>query len=64
MDSEEKKSLPIRTKLMFAGVVWDLHDVELEAHVAPPDGVDAGDVRTRLRHRLHELQGQRRQSKG
>lgn len=44
---------------MFAGVIRDLHDVQFEAQVALPDGVDAGDVRTRLRHRLHELRGLR-----
>ena len=47
------------TELVFAGVVWDLHDVEFEALVALPDGVDAGDVRTLLAHRLHELWEQR-----
>lgn len=40
---------------MLAGVVRDDHDVELEAHVAPPDGVDVGDVRTLVRYGLHQL---------
>lgn len=44
---------------MFARVIWDLHDVEFEAHVALPDGVDAGYVRTLLSHRLHKLQGEK-----
>lgn len=43
------------TQFVFSGVVGDLHDVELQACVALPDAVDAGDVRTRLAHRLHQL---------
>lgn len=42
---------------MFPGVIRDLHDVQLQALVALPDGVDVGDVRTFLGHRLHELRG-------
>lgn len=42
---------------MFAGVIRDHHDVQFEAHVALPDGVDVGDVRALISHRLHELQG-------
>lgn len=42
---------------MFAGVIWDHHDIQFEAHVALPNGVDVGDVWALLRHRLHELQG-------
>lgn len=42
---------------MFGGVIWNHHDVQLEAHVALPDGVDVGDVWTLLSNRLHELQG-------
>lgn len=40
---------------MFARVVRDLHDIQLEAHVAFPNAVDSCDVRTLLIHRLHEL---------
>lgn len=43
------------TQFVFSRVVRDLHDVELQACVALPDAVDAGDVRTRLVHRLHQL---------
>ena len=45
------------TQLVFPRVVGDLHDVELQAVVALPDGVDAHDVRTPLAHLLHQLQG-------
>lgn len=49
---------------MLAGVVRDDHDVELEARVAPPDGVDVGDVRTLVRYGLHQLHdGGRRPSR-
>ncbi len=41
---------------MFSWIIRNHHDVQFEAHVALPDGVDVGDVRTLLRHRLHELQ--------
>lgn len=40
---------------MFSRVVGDLHDVELQTRVTLPDAVDAGDVGTRLVHRLHQL---------
>lgn len=40
---------------MFSWVVRDLHDVELQTRVALSDAVDAGDVGTRLVHRLHQL---------
>lgn len=40
---------------MLSWVVRDLHDVELQTSVARPDAVDAGDVRTCIIHRLHQL---------
>lgn len=52
------KSGQVLTEFMFAGVIRDLHDVELQAHVAFPYGVDAGDVGTLLCHGFHELQGE------
>lgn len=43
------------TQFVFSWVVRDLHDVELQTRVALSDAVDAGDVGTRLVHRLHQL---------
>lgn len=40
---------------MLAGIIGDLHDVQLEARVAPSDGVDAGDVWALVTHGLHKL---------
>ena len=45
----------VLTKFVFPRIVGDLHDVEFEAVVTPPDGVDACDVGTLLSHRLHQL---------
>lgn len=41
---------------MFPRVVGNLHDVELQALVALPDAVDAGDVGTGLVHGPHQLE--------
>lgn len=49
---------------MFSGVIGDYHDVQFEAQVAFPDGVDVCDVRTLLSHGSHELLGSKRQIKG
>lgn len=43
------------TQLVFCGVVRDHHDVQFEAQVALPDGVDVCDVGTLLGHGPHEL---------
>lgn len=48
---------------MFRGVVGDHHDVQFEARVAFPDGVDVRDVRTLLGHGPHELLRSKRQVK-
>lgn len=45
---------------MFAGVIRDHHDIQFEAQVTLPNGVDVGDVWTFLSYRLHELRGLRR----
>lgn len=41
---------------MFPRVVGNLHDVELQALVAFPNAVDAGDVGAGLVHRPHQLE--------
>lgn len=48
---------------MFTGVIGDYHDVQFEAQVAFPDGVDVCDVGTLLVHGSHELLGSKRQIK-
>lgn len=53
------------TQLVFPRVVGNLHDVELQALVALPNAVDAGDGGTGLVHRPHQLEeeSQKRESK-
>lgn len=36
------------TQLVFSWIVGDLHDIELQPHIALPDAVDARDVRALL----------------
>lgn len=48
---------------MFSGVIGDDHDVQFEAHVAFPDGIDVCDVWTLLIHGSHELLGSKGQVK-
>lgn len=48
------------TQFMFGRVIRDHHDIQFEAHVTLPNGVDVGDVWTFLGYRLHELWGLRR----
>lgn len=55
-DGPLKNWPPVRlTQFVPSRVVGDLHEVELQARVALPDAVDAGDVGTRLVHRPHQL---------
>ena len=46
------------TQLMLPGLVRHFHHIQLQALVALPDAVDAGDVGALLVHLLHQLGGE------